>query len=218
MIALIQFGLLWVFQNPTGGEDQIWREIASLEASIHETVKENQSHFVISKSDPIRGYYVERRGVFLLVPIRYLLNQGLQQPATLSKESAGNLGKPANLKRVDIQKRYDEWRAHLRKHELTKEANFNKAVNNLKTAIPRVLEILASLPVDESLTIVVEERVAWYYPGFSAERSPTIKVVTLTVDKNLVSDVHEGQTTLKKDWLKQVKSKTTNRVYYSFVP
>jgi len=220
MIGLFVAGLLWA-QTPVHSADVIWREIASLEAFINDTVKENDSNFMTTNSDPVRGYYIERQGVFLLVPVRYVPNMGVAaQPGKAEqKEVEGNLGSASfKVDRIDIQKRYDEWKARMRKNELAKQANFDRAVTNLKNAIPQVLEILASLPKDESLTLVVEERVAWYYPGFSLERSPTIKVVTLTVDKLMISEVAQDQTILKKDWQKQIQSKTTNRVFYSFVP
>ena len=209
--------LMLAFQNPTLEDPQnlIWGEISQLETTIKQAVTEDNSNFAISANDPVQGYYISRVGVFLVVPVRYRTSGDMpEQPASDSKAVPNLPQNPANMRisRKDIERRVRAWKQELARSEMVKDANFEKVVSNMKSLIPEVVATLRNLPDEESVMIVIEERIpAWYYAGFSLKKVATRKVVTLTVDKDLISHIDAQETVLAADWLKHVKRTTTNR-------
>ena len=209
--------MLMGFQGPTvaNTENTIWREIALLENTIKQAVTEDNSNFAISSNDPVQGYYINRVGVFLVVPVRYRTSGDV--PEQTSGDSNQTLELPkssanSRMSRKEIEKRVRAWKQELARSEMIKDSNFEKVVSNMKSLIPEVVATLRSLPQEESVMIVVEERIpAWYYAGFSLRKAATRKVVTLTVDKDLISHIDAQETVLAGDWLKRIKRTTTNR-------
>ena len=191
---------------PDATDAMVWKEIGSLESFIQETVSKDSSYFTISTQSPVRGFYVERRGVILMVPVRY-------RPRIKTRTAPLSDKKLPELSTKDVQKRLKEWQDALRVQRTNREANFEKVVTNLTNAIPNIVKILASLPGQEPLTIIIEERVpTWYYPGFSLNKNPSTKVVALTIDnKDAIAQVHANKTELRADWNKKVKRKNTDR-------
>ena len=208
-------GCLLAFQAPERlvAPPPIWEEIARMEASIKKTVSEDDSRFDIAANEPVQGYYIERVGVLILVPVRY--KPGVNAIQQDEKEDQLNLGGNAaivKLSRGELESRVSQWQDALNRSELIKESNFSQVVTNLKNMIPELIGFLKHLPQDESMVLVVEERVpAWFHPGFSLKHNATRKVVTLTVDKDLISQIHANKTVMPEQWLKRIKSTTTNR-------
>ena len=218
MTINILISFLAAYQFSSNSEPGIWEQITSLESFIKTSVGQNETDFVISQNDPVRGYYIEGRGVFLLIPVRYRAKAEPPQPSKKETQLLKDQP-PAKLDKFDIQKRLSDWKEMLRKKELIKEANFERVVTNMKQAIPEILKILEQLPDNEALTVIVEERIpAWYYPGFSLNKNPTTKVVTLSVDKGEVSLIKANRTVLKTNWQRHVVRKNANRKLASYVP
>ncbi|MDJ0838608.1 MAG: hypothetical protein QNK37_18975 [Acidobacteriota bacterium] len=206
--------LILAWQAPTvspganNPEAAVWQEIISLETFIEDTVARDNSYFTISSQSPARGFYVERRGVILMVPVRYRPKIRTQTAVITDQATA-----PQELSKLEIQKRLKAWQDELRRQRTNREANFEKVVANLTKAIPDIVKILQNLPGDEPLTIIIEERIpVWAYPGFSLNKNPSTKVVTLTIDnKDAISRVQANKTELRADWNKKVKRTNTDR-------
>jgi hypothetical protein len=213
--------ILILAQSPAGeptvldGPDPIWEQIAVVEASVKQTVRSEQSQYTINANDPVIGYYIERVGVVLTIPLRYSpsVAQRTRKPESAETEkNLGNQAEPVQINRRALQKRIIQWQDQMRRQEMLKEANFEKVVTNLRGQIPAIITILSRLPREESLVMVIEERVpAWYYAGFTLNKEATRTVVTLTVDKDLLSRVHASATVMDQEWLDRVKRTTVNR-------
>jgi hypothetical protein len=211
MMQLYLWTALLCFQNPATTDLEIWSEITRLEDYVKQQVPDNETRFGVTYTNPVRGYYIDAKGVFLVVPVRYLANATHIAPAG---EPQTSVGKEQTLP-VDataFQKHLSDWRDRVRRDELTKEANFEKVVANLKQVIPDILDMLGHLPTNESLTIIIEENYpAWFFSRLSVSQNPTRKVVTLVVDRELVAEVKSAKTVLNSDWLSRVKRINANR-------
>ncbi len=205
--------LLLAFQNPQAAKPPaIWEEIALLEGAIRKTVTENQTQFAISNNDPVNGYYIKRVGVMLMIPVRY---RPAASPAKVKVETGKlDLGNAQTLEidRKQVEERIKAWQDQMKRNELLKEANFEQVVANMKNMVPEIVGALKSLPEDESVIMVVEERApAWYFTEYSLRKNVMRKVVTLTVDKDLISTIHSDKTVMKADWLQRIKRTTATR-------
>ena len=221
MTILTLAAMLFSFQSPLPGPapqepPPVWEEIAKLEDTIKQTVRENRTFFSISSNDPVQGYYIDRVGVMLMIPVRYRpAGDTLVSPSDVRakafNEPRKDEAKP-KVSRIEIQKKLEAFQEKLKESQLLKEANFEKVVDNLKNLVPELIGKLSSLPSDERLVMIIEERVpSWYYAGFSLKKNATRKVVTLTVDKDLISKIHANKTELPSDWTQRIKRSTTNR-------
>lgn len=220
MSTLNLLTLLLCFQSPgqpasqpgNGAAQQpptIWEEIALLESAIRKTVKENQTQFSIANNDPVNGYYIPRVGVMLMIPVRY--RPTMRPPRKNVEHKQLNTPNGAVLiDRKQVNERLKTLQEQRKKNELLKEANFEQVVTNMKNMVPEVIGALKSLPQNESVILVVEERApAWYFTEYS--RGGIRKVVTLTVDKDLISTIHADQTVMKPEWLQRIKRTTATR-------
>ena len=199
----------------------IWTELLGVETLVTETVAQDASHYSVSTQNPVRGYYIARRGVVLMVPLRYQTRfETRLGPSLLAEENPENPDAVQKLTRLEIRKRLAAWQAEVRKQRLLQDANFEKVVQNLTASIPEIIAGLGSLPGDESLTVIIEERMpSWYYPGFSLHKNPSTKIVTLTIDNaSAIAEVHAGRTELRGNWQAQVKRNNANRDLVSLIP
>ncbi len=199
--------LLSAFQDQ--GVPPVWEEIAQLESALQRSVLDSGSGFAVSRNDPVNGYYIDHVGVVMLIPLRYSASSSTSRQQEARNRLNDRDTKPM-LDRVEVQKRYQSWVNELNRSASLKDANFEKVVNALRDMIPAIIGGLAHLPQEESLVLVIEERApAWFYAGFRKEA--TRKIVTLTVDKDLISIIHAKKTVMEEDWLRRVKRTTTTR-------
>ena len=213
MIGLALSMMLCAFQ-PTHGED-VWEEIAAMELFIQQSLTRENNQVGILRSDPVRGYYAERTGVVLVIPIRH--RGGVDMARQTEEKKLPAASETTALNRREIQKKVRDWKEKLQKSELIKDANFEKVVTQLRDMIPQIFSALSQLPTDEKLTLIIEERApAWYYAGFSLIKEPTRKIVTLTVENG--EPIHANETVRDGDWSKRIKRTTVNRKLYSLVP
>jgi len=199
----------------------IWDQLAGVESLVTETVKSDESQYTISTQTPVRGYYVSRRGVVLMVPLHYRARfETRLGPSLIADGDPENPDASRKLSRIEIRQRLAAWQEEVRKQRLLQEANFEKVIDNLTAAIPRIVAALTDLPGEESLTVIIEERVpSWYYPGFSLHKNATTKIVTLTIDnKAAIAEVHAGRTELRGNWQAQIKRSNANRDIVSLIP
>lgn len=212
MITLNLLTLLVAFQGNGGPQPPtIWEEIALLEGTIRKTVKENQTQFAISNNDPVTGYYIKRVGVVLMIPVRY--RPAVKVPkAQVEGQQLKAPGATMNMDRKQLESRIRAWQDQIKRTDLIKDANFEQVVTNMKKMVPEIIGALKNLPQDESVIMVVEERVpAWYFTEYSLRKDAIRKVVTLTVDKDLISTIHADKTVMKADWLQRIKRTTATR-------
>ena len=202
------FWLLLAYQD--GGVPPVWEEIARLEAGLRQSVQESRTGFTVSNNDPVNGYYIDHVGVVMLIPLRYSAsNSTLVRHQEVRERLSDESSKPS-LDRAEVQKRYQAWVNELERNASLKDANFEQVVSRLRAMIPSLIGGLEHLPQDETLVLVIEERApAWFYAGF--RKDATRKVVTLTVDKDLMSIIHAKETVMEEEWLRQVKRTTTTR-------
>jgi hypothetical protein len=218
MIGMILL-LVWGQEAPAREAADIWSEIAQVEALVTDTVKSEESQYTITSQGPVRGYYVSRRGVVLMIPLRYQARIDTRLgPSLIADPESPDA--PPKLSRLEIRERLKAWQDEMRKQRILKEANFEKVIANLTAAIPQIIRQLDGLPGEESLTVIIEERVpSWYYPGFSLDKNPTTKIVTLTIDnKALIAEVHAGRTELRGNWQAQVERTNADRDIVSLIP
>lgn len=199
-------------------QQQIQDEIELLEDYLMEQVQAGASQYTISKQSPVRGYYVPRRGVILMIPVRYRAQLSIKQiEATQTDEGNGRV-------KIDVEERLRVWNDEIKRQRVLKEANFEKMIANVTRAIPELALKLASLPGDEPLTVILEERLPpWLYPGFSLDKKPSTKVVSLTVDnKSALTTVYKDRTEIINNWrtkVKRVDGKRTMTAYKNgFIP
>lgn len=221
MIQGILLGILWAFQTPTATVTEpnlkIWEEITSLEDFIRRSVAENKSQFTISNSNPVHGYYINRVGVVLLIPIRY--RPKLEGPVKEKKLPRLGEKRSSALQKREVQKKLREWRQEVSRRELIKDANFEQVVSNLKERVPDILKNLTQLQKSESLILIIEERVpAWYVAGLSLAKDPTRKIVTLNVDNDVIASIHANKTIIPGEIVKRIRRTTTTRRLASVFP
>jgi len=188
----------------------VWEEIAGLEAMVRESVNDKSLQFTIFSSDPVRGYYVDRIGVYLIVPVRYryVRSQIRSEGASISPPNQGNLG----LDEQGLDRRVRQWREALQKEAINKEADFEAVILTMKELLPQIADRLNHLPEDENLTLIIEEREpAWSHVGFRLDKKATRKLVTLRVAKQAVSEIHSRETTFPHEWMEQVKRTNSKR-------
>lgn len=201
--------------NPDQSADSkllIWQEIATVEQTLRTQVNQENQLFVVSSSDPVRGFFVERVGVVLLIPIRYrqpLLAKKSESPQIVPA-SAEKV--PVTMQRLELKKRLEQWRSELDRREVLKDSAFNRLVTNLKSSVPGILKTLSHLAPGANLTLIIEEREpAWYHAGLSLAQNPTRKVVTLTVEPEAIEKITANETVFSRDWLYSIKQTTTRR-------
>ncbi len=221
MIQSILLALLWAFQHPVVEADdpnlKIWQEITSLEDFIRQSVSKNNSQFTTSGNHSVHGYYIDRIGVVILIPVRY--RPKLEGPVQEKALPEVGGAKPTVISKRDVQNRLREWRQEVSRRELIKDANFEQVVTNLKENVPEILKILTRLQTSESLTLIIEERVpAWYAAGLSLDKDPTRKIVTLNVDNDVIASIHANQTVIPGEIIKRVRRTTTERRLASVFP
>lgn len=216
MTSLLLALLCWyqappVVKNDTKPGLDVWEEIAGLESLVRESVNGKSLQFTIFSSDPVRGYYVERMGVYLIVPVRYrymrtkIKSEGAAIAPPSQEEKAG-------LDDQSLDRRVRQWREALQKEQLNKDADFETVISTMKELLPQIAGRLEHLPKDENLTLIIEEREpAWSHVGFRLEKDATRKLVTLRVAKRAVSDIHSRETTFPHDWMEQVKRTNAKR-------
>ena len=205
MMCLTLLSLLCILpEGPADPKLEIWEEIAVGEELIRTSIARSDNQFSVFSNDPVRGYYIQRVGVVLFVPLRYRTNDR-ERFSERTQKTAFSLDK------ADTEKRMQAWKEKLQKDELTKEANFEKVVTHLKSLVPQLIATLKNLPAEASLTLIVEERLPAWYSSLSLKKNPTRKVVTLSLDKELITRIHANETIMEREWLDSIKRTTTNR-------
>lgn len=224
MISAIILSLL-SFQPTAASQDTpltIWEQIAQLESHLTDLVAETDSRFTVFHSDPVRGYYIDRSGVVIMIPIRYqhIYKGHLIPPESENPVALPSLDKsPKTLSSIAIRKKLNEWRSEVQKLEAQKNADFERLVNEIKIHVPNLVEALTGMTSGENLILIIEERVPpWYFAGLSTKNEPTRKVVTLTIDKDLISQMHAHQTDVPNDLLSHIKRTTVDRKLANIVP
>lgn len=217
MLSLIWAMNFWYQPPPVVPESppedsslMIWEEIAGLENLIRDSVNKKSRQFTIFTSDPVRGYYVDRMGVYLLVPVRYqpaLATQKVESSALIPHD-----GESVSLAESDLKRRLRRWNESLQKETMNKDAEFELVIGAMKSLLPDIANRLAHLPKNENLTIIIEEREpAWAQVGFRIGNHKTRKLVTLRVEKQALTDVYSSETTFSKEWLDKIKRTNASR-------
>lgn len=218
MMVTFFYLILIGYQNQAVAENQpnndsglvIWEEIAGLENLLRDTVNQSSQKFRVFTSDPVRGYYVDRMGVYLFVPVRYRSSQ-VGVPAE-GAPIAPPSQEPSSLSDNDLARRVRQWREVLQKEAVNKDADFESVVTALKDQLPQIAEKLSHLPDEENLTLIIEEREpAWSMVGFRLGKEASRKLVTLRVLKKELSKVFSRQTTFSADWMSHVKRSNSKR-------
>lgn len=212
MIALISLTVL--LQTPASLETPLWREIAGLEGYLLETLNENTQGVAIFTSDPARAYHVPGQGVIVVVPVRHRA-QGVDR----ANESAdGNMralfnDSAASLpSKPELERQVHMWKQNLRREAALKDSNFERIVRRVKALAPLVLQRLPSLPSEQSLTIIVEEREPAYSYGVIANRPAARRqVVTLRINPRLIAEFRAAEQTAGQEWLERVERVDASR-------
>ena len=212
--------LLLFWQEPSEPDALIWDEVLSLESVLKKKVQDNKSQFIVPSHSPVRGYYVERIGVIITVPVRFRSQVLTHIDSRDQKKGIGSRKQADQLAMAEVNKRLSEWKKEVLRKRKLKEINFETVVKNIRSSIPQILRTLTHLPPGEAVVVVIEERVpSWYYAGFSMETTPKTKIVTLTIDnRELISGIRSKKTLLPIGWEKKIKRKNSSRSLIARIP
>lgn len=201
--------LMWMFLNQqmveTDGE--LWNGIARAEVTLHRAVDGIRDEISVFASDPVRGYAIDGKGIIMVVPIRHrapkVSSVNVEFPGTMVK------GRDGLLKRDQLERAVKQWRQSLSKKRAAEQANFEKAVDQVRTVVPVVLDQLGGLPDQMPLIIIVEEREpAWAYASFGPHNSPKRRIATLEVSPQLAAQIEAG----RSDWTADVAREDSERI------
>lgn len=200
--------LLLCFGDPQTTD--IWKQVEAVETEVIQAVKQTDSKFGISATNPARGYYIPGKGVVMIVPLRYRsLNTWRENAEPNSKRK---IGESRSVTAKDLQKRMAQWQEQQKAYELLRETHFQRVANAIKTTLPQLAKLLSAMGEHESLMVAVEEAPpAYYYANFSLKKNPTRRVITYTVGGQLFQLVQANKVERTDDWLSKVESTTTRR-------
>ncbi len=194
-------------------ESEIWTGIARAEETLNRTVDGIRNEVMVFTSDPVRGYAVEGKGIFFVVPIRYKTPDvavvDLEFPGSNTK------GRDRALTREELNRAKRQWRQSLSKKRELEKANFERVVERLRSSIPRVLDQLGDISTKMPLILIVEEREpAWVYASFGPHTQPSRHVAILEISPRLAHEIRSGQT----DWDTKVTREDSERLARHVAP
>lgn len=218
MIIILVHLLLIGYQSPQSAPNHaeekselaIWEEIATLERMVLSRVNAQSDQFNVYQSDPVRGYYVDRMGVYLIIPVRYRYqrNQSQAENGAFALPSQNSEG----LNQKDLNQQIRQWREMLQKESVNKDAEFEKVIGGMREMLPEIAKQLKHLSPEENLTVVIEEREpAWSMAGFRLNEDDSRKLVTLRVVKEALAEVYSRETTFSTEWMGKVKRTNSKR-------
>lgn len=172
----------------------LMQEIADAETLIGQKIRQMGLQVVLLDNDPVRGYDLGERGVLFVVPLRYHYRTAravdLEFPELAVQRAQGQ--ETAQNPRT-LDQKIKAWRGELMKQASLKEANFEKAVNQVKALFPQLVSTLQHLSPRGEITVIVEEREpSWVQSSFTPKSHLKRRLVRLELNATTIAAMRGG--------------------------
>ena len=202
---MITFVFMVLLQERVATSGELWDGIAQVEHTLYRAVDGLKSDVMVFSSDPVRGYAIEGKGIFFVVPVRHKVPDA----SVLEAEFPGQTMRKSQTSKEDLNRSVQQWMQALSKKRALEEANLERVVQQVRGTVPQIRTQLGGLPDDLPLILIIEEREpAWVYASFGSLNRPKRHVVTLEVAPDLAEQIMSGS----RDWSTRVPREDVERM------